>query len=245
MPLLDIDWVAIPASHCVIGGDFHSDDELTSDEYPPRRVWLSEYAIMKTPVTVSQWRTFIEETNYSWDAPAELDDLCPSKLCPIIRVSWFDCQAFVEWLNRRWGNRHALPTEAQWEKACRGPTNESYPWLATDEVRRNEVCVDLAIEFQHTFEVESHPELVTSYGCHDMWCNVAEWCQDWHSDGYESLCEQLIDPQGAESGVTKVVRGGGPHSSGFPVCMIRGNMYPSKRDCNIGFRLVRKETELT
>ncbi len=116
---------------------------------------------------------------------------------PVEQVSWDDCQNFITKLKEKVpGNQFSLPTEAQWEYACRAGT-------ATDPGNWDEVAW-----YSNNSGSKTHPageKKPNAWGLYDMHGNVWEWCQDWYGD-YSTNAE--TDPVGPSSGSYRVVRGG-------------------------------------
>ncbi len=128
----------------------------------------------------------------------------PGKPCnpsqPVKFVSWDDCQDFVRKLNERTTGGFRLPTEAEWEYACRGGTDSSFALGGTITKR----------DANFGRGDEGKPEPVGRYpanafGLHDMHGNVWEWCQDWTGDLPEG---PLKDPKGPQAGKERILRGG-------------------------------------
>ncbi len=155
---------------------------------------------------------------------------------PVEQVSWEDCQEFIKRLNEQTGqNKYRLPTEAEWEYACRAGSNTHYSF-GDERKKLNEYGW-----FYGNSGGKSHPvgqKLPNSWGLHDMHGGVWEWCEDWYAT-YPRW--KAIDPAGPSSGTDRVLRGGswfdGPKRcrSSF-----RSYFSPDFR-CNFfGFRLARK-----
>ncbi len=147
--------------------------------------------IAKTQVTQKQW-TAIMGNN-----PSEFkgDNL------PVEKVSWDDAQEFLEKLNEKIGNtddgKMVLPTEAQWEYACRAGEPGPYSGGTIDEVAW----------YWDNSEDETHPvgmKKSNAWGLYDMHGNVWEWCADW----YDAELQGGVDPSGPASGSFRVLRGG-------------------------------------
>jgi formylglycine-generating enzyme required for sulfatase activity len=147
-------------------------------------------------------------------------------------VTWFEADAYANW---RGG---ALPTEAQWEYAARGPESSIYPW-------GNEWNPDLAnvVDSTTLTPVGSYPEGASWVGAEDMAGNVMEWVQDWLSSDYDP--ESVTDPTGPRTGVIKVEKGGWWGSN----ALVARSAYrhfedpPTYQDHHIGFRIVTAEDE--
>ena len=121
---------------------------------------------------------------------------------PVEMVSWNDCQEFIKKLNdlkvAPAGYKFSLPTEAQWEYACRAGTTTAYSFGNT--LTREQANFG----GNQTKDVGSYP--ANAWGLRDMHGNVWEWCNDWY-DTYPSV--SVVDPIGASTGSRRVIRGGG------------------------------------
>jgi serine/threonine-protein kinase len=117
---------------------------------------------------------------------------------PVLMVDWQAAQNYCAWRGGR------LPTEAEWEKAARGDQELHYPWgrlLNCDKANYSQ-CV------QDTSEVGSYPDSASPYGLYDLAGNVMEWLNDWYNVGYYASSPES-NPTGPETGIKRVVRGGG------------------------------------
>jgi sulfatase modifying factor 1 len=207
------------------------DIEAESDEKPLREVWLSSFEIQASPVTVGEYGKFLQSRG---EGPFALE----RPETPITNVSWLDCVHYAAWLSVSTGQSWRLPTEAEWEKACRGVDGRLYPWVATRRPAwEDEALSDGALPVEYprpcSWSVRRSP-----YGCSDMWMNVLEWCADWYEERYYDR-RVTLDPQGPALGVARVVRGGNLLASGWPRCSKRTSLDPLVRLPTLGFRLVR------
>ncbi len=193
----------------------------------------------------------IEEMNakYTWKSPgfAQSDDH------PVVNVSWSDAKAFCKWLSEKEKKTYRLPTEAEWEYACRAGTKTAYAHgddpegLATmgngaDATARAKYpgwSIGIKGKDGHIFTAPVGQFKANAFGLHDMHGNVWEWCEDWYEpNSYPK--EKLIDPTGPATGKAKVQRGGG-WSSDSKRCRSasRVGRDPSAyRGCYLGFRVV-------
>lgn len=160
-------------------------------------------------------------------------------LLPVENVSWNDAQAFISQLKTTLPIR--LPTEAEWEYACRAGTKTAFSWGAdislvqanyrgawNDRENWGEGAK------QATKPVKSYPYPANPWGLYDMHGNVWEWCQDWYGD-YPTVLQ--VDPQGANTGTSRMLRGGSWNSSGRYCCSANRFRYtPSHCNFNVGFR---------
>lgn len=162
--------------------------------------------------------------------------------CPVETVSWDDCQAFIEELNTRLDNgpQLRLPTEAEWEYACRAGSNRPFSWgetLTTAQANYNG-NYPYANGEKGEYRGRTVPVLSfepNAWGLYQMHGNVWEWCNDWRGD-YPA--GPVVDPGGPEEGHGRVLRGGGwlGHGRGLRSALRYANS-PGYRNNYIGLRL--------
>ena len=160
------------------------------DEAPAKMIYLSSYYIDKFEVSNSKYTEFIIATDHP--APAYWDHRKlnqPSQ--PVTGVNWFDADTYCHWANKR------LPTEAEWEKAARGPAGSIYPWGNKIEYSKANFAKGKSGQKYITESVDAHPDGISYYGAYNMAGNVFEWVQDWYSSNYYSTDETRnpIGPQ--------------------------------------------------
>jgi formylglycine-generating enzyme required for sulfatase activity len=174
---------------------------------------------------------------------------------PVVNVSWNDCVAFCEWLSRKEGKTYRLPTEAEWEYACRAGSktrfwNGDHPeGLATIDNVLDGAASDtfsgakqVAIRSRdgHVFTAPVGSfDRANPFGLHDMHGNVAEWCGDWYDEKYYAT-SPAADPKGPSSaGSFRVLRGGSWYFCPvFCRSARRDDDPPTPRFLNVGFRVV-------
>jgi serine/threonine-protein kinase len=152
-----------------------------------RTVYLDRFYLARYPVTNRQFQAFMEATSYApTDEEAKRflahwrNGKCQSDLLdhPVVFVSWLDARAYCRWAARR------LPSEAEWEKAARGPDGNKYPW-GKDEPTADHANFGQARAKAYpvsgeggTSAVDAFPRSVSPYGMEGMAGNVFEWCED-------------------------------------------------------------------
>ena len=207
--------------------------EKPQHEHPVDAFWIG-----RTEVTVGQWRSVIGSVPTP-SVSVLLNDQGDDH--PVVFVSWDDGQKFCDRVGL------ALPTEAQWEYAARGPENREYPW--GDEWDERKCCHRRSGgPGGRTFSVGSFPQGASWCGALDMAGNVWEWCADWmrwDAEGYKSYAQGNFTPP--RTGSMRVLRGGAwdyDYPWGFR-CAYRAYDDPSYRDPFIGFRCALPSNEVT
>ena len=174
----------------------------------------------KYEVTQEQWEAVMGK-NPSYHKGAKL---------PVTVVSWEDCQEFIKKLNEKTNGGYRLPTEAEWEYACRAGTSTAYSF--GDDITAADVNYDL----QKPVVVGSYKP--NAFGLYDMHGNVLEWCEDWWMIDYPA--KAIIDPIGPATGTYRVTRGGTAwNSKGNSTSAYRGKNSPTGNYYSDGFRLAR------
>ncbi|MGA1869623.1 MAG: formylglycine-generating enzyme family protein [bacterium] len=225
-------FIKIPASTFIMGSDKKRDNEAYKSEFPQHTVDLSEYWIGKYPVTVAQFRVFLDESRYKADQEWRWANRYDNH--PVVLVSWHDAMAYCRWLSERIGKMVSLPTEAQWEKAARGKVGRIYPW-GDQKIDVNKANYGAGLKGTST--VGCFPLNVSPYGIVDMIGNVWEWCQDWFDEEYYTKSPS-VDPVNSYEGSDRVLRGGSWRCVA-DVCRaaLRSGDDPSYRLLDFGFRL--------
>ena len=230
-PLENMVW--IPAGRFTMGspsnevGRYSVEDSLTKVTIT-RPFWLGKYE-----VTQREWEELMDTNPSYWKDP----DL------PVETVTWFEAIEFCEKLTEREeaagrlpdGYEYSLPTEAQWEYACRAGTSTrfyygddpgytqlgKYAWYRDNSLRTHPVGL----------------KLPNAWGLHDMYGNVWEWCMDWYSSSYPG--GSVNDPKGATRARGRVFRGGSwSYNAVSCRSAYRSRSNPTIRINSIGFRVV-------
>jgi formylglycine-generating enzyme required for sulfatase activity len=225
-----IEWVAIPAGTFMMGSP-DSETSRYNDEGPRHQVTLSGFKMSKYEVTFAQYDAFCEATGRRKSS----DNGWGRGNRPVINVDWYDATAFAQWMGCR------LPTEAEWEYACRAGTNTPFntgSCLSTAQANYNGndpylYCIKGSY-IQRTQPVGSYAP--NAWGLFDMHGNVFEWCSDWYGNYYTN---SQTNPTGPASGSKRVLRGGGwSYNGSYCRSALRFYYEPSARVLDIGFRLV-------
>ncbi|MCA9499014.1 MAG: SUMF1/EgtB/PvdO family nonheme iron enzyme [Nitrospira sp.] len=155
------------------------------DEGPAHWVVLDGFFIDKFEVSNSDFAKFMKEKGHP--GPAYWDDPRLNKPDqPVVGVNWFDAKAYCKYKGKR------LPTEAEWERAARGPEGFQYPWgNEFDPAKAN-----YGKNHEATLPVDSMPEAASPYGLHHMAGNVFEWVEDWYDPDFYKKTPHPVNTQG-------------------------------------------------
>ena len=230
-PEVDIDFVCIPPGEFIMGTPLIDKDYGRAGTFPERRVRISRAFYMGvTEVTQAQWKR-VMGTNPSH---FEGDDL------PVDTVSWRDAVAFCEKLSRMKGKRYRLPTEAEWEYACRAGSQSRF-CFGDDPCNLDEYAWHCQNSNWRTHPVRQ--KRPNAFGLYDMHGNVQEWCSDVYDREYYER-SWMVDPPGSDGAILRVVRGGAWCWNGrFCNCDRRDSSFLDYRAATIGFRILMEADE--
>ncbi len=173
-------------------------------------------------------KEWVQDSKITWRNPG----FTQTDKDPVVCVSWNDAQSYCQWLSEVEGKSYRLPTESEWEYACRAGSSTAY-CFGEGEARLGEYAW-----YGKNSGSKTHPvgqKAPNDFGLYDMHGNVWEWCSDWHGD-YPS--GTLIDPTGPSTGSFRVFRGGGwNYGAAYCRSANRDWLDPSARSFNLGFRL--------
>ena len=227
-----LDMVAIPGGTFMMGSP-ETEKERSSSEGSQRSVTVPAFFMAKYPVTQQQWQAVMGNN------PSNFKGLNR----PVENVSWNDAVAFCQKLSQKTGKNYRLPSEAEWEYACRAGTTTPFYFGET-------ITTDLAnydgnqaygygpkgVYRQQTTDVGIFPP--NAFGLYDMHGNVWEWCQDvWHENYKGAPTDGSAWTSRGNSNL-RLLRGGGWYS--YPwICRSAHRIYydPGNRSRNIGFRI--------
>jgi formylglycine-generating enzyme required for sulfatase activity len=226
-PITGLEFVRIPGGTYEQGCHAQA-GECFDNEKPARRVTLSPFWLGKTEVTQAKWQRIMDSNPSSFKG----DDR------PVERVSWNDAQEFIRRLNAQSrGVTFRLPTEAEWEYACRAGGGSVIYGTASGDVSRGNA--NYANHERGTTPVTRYAP--NALGLHDMTGNVLEWVQDvFDKDAYRGgTVGNLVN---ARSSDYRVRRGGGWSNHPRNIrCSVRNGFDPGNHYDDLGFRLARTE----
>jgi formylglycine-generating enzyme required for sulfatase activity len=231
--------VRIPTGPFLMGSNPEHDELALTSECPQHSIVVSEFFIGQYPITNAQYQTYLNAARPKLAAPANEWAMPPGKEThPAVNVTWDDAVAFCQWLSLETGRTFRLPTEAEWEKAARGPDGWLYPWGNAVDMN----CLNVEGLLGDTTPVgHFSPGGDSPFGVADMSGNVWEWCADWYAEKIYARRggRGAADPQGPADGEGCVVRGGAFDSSFKQARAAHRNWYyPFNRKANLGFRIV-------
>lgn len=276
----DIKMVQIPSGSFRMGSDYDDDARnptkgkgYSKDERPIHTVTVSAFEMSATEVTVGQFRAFVNDTGYrteaergngayvlingKWEIKADASWKKPymeqGDDHPVVCVSWNDAVAFCKWLTGKTGRKFDLPTEAEWEYACRAGTETLFytgdtvsdlgraGWYygnSGDRILASSAWDENTVSAANC---RTHPvgqKVSNMWELFDMHGNVFEWCKDWYGN-YTS--GSVTNPSGPISGSFRVLRGGSWNDvDGNCLSSRRYRHIPSNRLNAFGFRVVRR-----
>ena len=222
--LVDDAFVQVPTGRFQMGGD-----ERAPGAGPAQSLFVENFAIGRHPVTVGEYRQFLDDLAVSDPASAirhaprvgrgpELD-----QSLPVTGVTFEAAERYCDWLSARTGLEHRLPTEIEWEKAARGVDGRAFPW--GDDFDPSYCLMRLSRSGAPTLEPAGRFATDLSvYGVHDLAGGVAEWTSSCFDEGQAE----------------RVIRGGS-FEDGVSQCRAaaRGALSPEAARGNVGFRVVR------
>ena len=222
---IKLEMVLIPAGEFKMGSP-DSDKDAEKNEKPQHRVRITKPFYMgKYLVTQEQWEAVMGNNPSYFKGPKN----------PVETVSWDDCQKLLEKLNAKVGTKQGkfvLPTEAQWEYACRAGSTTRY-YFGDDKSKLGEYAWYEANSDTMFFGLskQTHPvgkKKPNAWGLYDMHGNVCEWCLDFYDFDYYAN-SPVDDPSGPITGKYRMVRGGTWHS---------GSCRSADHGCNVPDRTV-------
>ena len=216
-----LEMVLIPAGKFKMGSP--ASEKGRSENETQHEVTITKPFYMgKYEVTQEQWFEIMGEN------PSQNNK---GRKLPVEHVSWEDCQEFIKKLNVKTNGGYRLPTEAEWEYACRAGTTTAYSF----GVSLTKSDASIAGNDANIKAVGSYKP--NAFGLYDMHGNVFEWCEDWYG-AYPAGA--VIDPKGPVTGYSRVLRGGSFNGYVSKArSSVRFSYSPTNRFFFVGFRLAR------
>lgn len=218
----DLELVWIPGGSFQMGSP---DGEGYDYERPQHPVALPGFWLGRFPVTQDQWVAVMGENPSCFTGSGSL---------PVESVSWDECREFLRRLSEAAGRAYRLPSEAEWEYACRGGSTTRYPW------GDSESALGAHAWFEGNSREKPHPvgeKRPNARGLHDMLGSVWEWCEDTYHASYEGAPSDG-SPRTEPPGSDRALRGGSWDA--YPsLCRpaARSNIFSASRGGDIGFRV--------
>jgi len=247
-----LEMTLIPSGTFLMGSP---DDELdrNDDESPQHRVTVPSFFMGRYPITQAQWRVVA-----GWEPVERKLDNNPSRFQeepakgnfsrwdrPVENVSWYDAKEFCARLSQRTTKEYQLPSEAEWEYACRAGTTTPFHFgkiITTDYVNYNGNYTygeSPKGEYRQQTTPVGYFQVANAFGLYDMHGNVYEWCEDDYHKSYENAPTDGSAWLSSDNNNTKTIRGGCWNY--FPYncrCSCRFNYYPDLRGNVMGLRVV-------
>lgn len=246
---VNVDMIFIPSGSFLMGSN-NTEYGRDKDENPQHLVKLNCFYISKYPITQIQWRTVSSFPKISRPLKNNPSFYKGDNL-PVEKVSWLDAQEYCKRLSKYTGRTYRLPTESEWEYACRGNTKTSYffgdtitPDFANYNTETNDNKKNTGQFDKKTTPVDNfYPN---SFGLYDFHGNVWEWCEDHYANNYihkpkngSAFYGAMPKARCAPANQPRVVRGGSwSLSSEYCRSAKRGNYAPDSNFNFIGFRIV-------
>ena len=231
--MMEIVW--IPPGTFTMGSP-SSEPGRGSDEGPQHEVTISQgFYLGKYEITQGQWESVMGTR--PWSGKSYVRENANH---PAVYISWNDVQEFIRRLNNAEGSEvYRLPTEAEWEYACRAGTTTRWSFGDDEsELGRYAWYWDNAWTVGERYAHAVGTKLANPWGLYDMHGNVYEWCRDWYGS-YSSSSQ--VDPTGPSTGSARVVRGGSFYYLARDVRSAdRAYASPGLRHAYIGARLLRQ-----
>jgi formylglycine-generating enzyme required for sulfatase activity len=237
--LRENDWVSIAGGNYIMGSPNSEIGRFENEQQ--HAVEIGRFEMLKTPVTFAMFDIFCDEVRHTRPP----DDTWGRENRPVINVTYWSATEYCHWLSKRTGNKIRLPTEAEWEFACRAGT--STPFWTGETITTEQANFDgnytyagsqKGVARGKTTPVDQFP--ANPWGLHDMHGNVWEWCGSVFDENYSGL--ELLSAETLQDDLReRIVRGGSWHNvPGGIRSAIRNKLLPHYHYLRVGFRIVRE-----
>jgi formylglycine-generating enzyme required for sulfatase activity len=226
----------IPAGSFLMGSPASGVVAGTKDEYQHKVTITKNYYMQTTQVTQVQWRALMGTDPWTRKGGVPFQ---PNHAAT--HINWSEAVAYCEALSQKEGKTYRLPTEAEWEYACRAGTNTTWSFGNDEKVLGDyawyrENADDIGARYAHQVGLKKP----NAFGLYDMHGNVFEWCHDNYGEDYYKQSPEK-DPQGPWGFSSQILRGGSWSSNSRDARSATRNRYSGdRRDSTFGFRVVRE-----
>lgn len=242
--LTENNWIGVAGGNFLMGSPEQEHDRFDNERQHP--VALERFEILRTPVTFAMFDIFCEEMRRS----RPHDENWGRGDRPVINVTYWTAMDYCHWLSKRTGSHIRLPTEAEWEYACRAGTTT--PFWTGESISPEQANFDGNYTYggSHRGPSRGRTTPVTRFpanpwGLHDMHGNVWEWCASVYDEAYDGL-ECLNAGHAGDDPRERVVRGGSWHNvPGGLRSALRNKLRPGYHYLRVGFRIVREVEQAT
>jgi formylglycine-generating enzyme required for sulfatase activity len=245
--VLPLRMILIPGDTFLMGSP-EEELEHFDVEGPQHEVTVPQFFMAKYPVTQAQWRVVAAMPQVKHELKPDLSHF-KGDLRPVEKVSWYEAVEFCDRITIHTNRLYRLPTEAEWEYACRAGTTTPFHFgetLSTDYANYDGANENYGVygpgatgEYRKETTPADHFNVANAYGLCEMHGNVFEWCQDhWH-DNYEGAPSDGSARLTEDEEAFRVLRGGAWNN--LPkICRSAYRCYssPDNRNYGIGFRVV-------
>ncbi|NES23186.1 MAG: SUMF1/EgtB/PvdO family nonheme iron enzyme [Symploca sp. SIO3E6] len=227
---ISLEMVVIPAGSCQMGSP-DTEKERYDSEGPWHRITVASFCMSKYPITQAQWQAVAALPQVNRELNPNPSQFKGADL-PVEQVSWYDAVEFCARLSKETGREYRLPSEAEWEYACRAGTTTPFHFGMT-------IIPKLAnYNGVQTTSVGSFP-VVNAFGLYDMHGNVFEWCTDYWHENYKGAPTDGSVWLNENNNDCRVLRGGSWYSySKYCRSAYRYYRAPDCRYCHFGCRVV-------
>ena len=225
--------VLVPAGEFTMGSEQGDDDEQ-----PVHRVFLDSFYLDTFEVTNGRFAKFVAaiQSEPPWGF-ADQETPVRHAEQPVRWVNWLEATGYCLWAGKR------LPTEAEWEKAARGPEGRLYPW-GHDPPTPAHAVFGLKEGAETVSPIGNREKGTSPYGVHDLAGNLYEWVADWYDDAFYTPLPAL-NPRGPMAGTAKVQRGGSYINGPYRLrAAFRTKGEPTEHDPHVGFRCAQDAAAL-
>lgn len=242
--LSEDDWISIAGGSFLMGSPLDEKDRFTNEHQ--HEVPVKPFEMLKTPVTFEMFDIYCDAVRRN----RPRDEKWGRGRRPVINISYWSAIGYCEWLSEKTDTPIRLPTEAEWEYACRAGTDT--PFWTGNRISPEQANFDGNYTYGGSEKGASRGQTTAvdsfaanPWGLHDMHGNVWEWCASVYDEAYSGL--ELLDAgYNADDPRERVVRGGSWHNvPGGLRSASRNKLRPSYHYLRVGFRLVRNVEERT